>query len=296
MFAYGWWGLVPAYFKLVAHVPPMMVLAHRVVWSVALLVIIVAIQRRRDELLGTLLQRRVMLTLAGSTVAVALNWLTFIYAVSVNRVLEASLGYFVTPLFTVVLAIVFLKERLRFAQAAALLIAVAGVILLAVRGGQVPWLALALALTFSTYGLLRKIAPVGPVVGLTVETTLMLPLGVGVITWDLALGAEPRLSTTTYGWLLLSGVVTTAPLLAFAAAARRLRLSTLGFLQYLGPTLQFLLAVLAYDEPFTHVHAVSFGLIWLALLIYSISSLQGYRAGEARQKQLLDVPVTAVPE
>ena len=192
MFAYGWWGLVPAYFKLVAHVPPMMVLAHRVVWSVALLVIIVAIQRRRDELLGTLLQRRVMLTLAGSTVAVALNWLTFIYAVSVNRVLEASLGYFVTPLFTVVLAIVFLKERLRFAQAAALLIAVAGVILLAVRGGQVPWLALALALTFSTYGLLRKIAPVGPVVGLTVETTLMLPMGIGLITWDLASGAEVK--------------------------------------------------------------------------------------------------------
>jgi chloramphenicol-sensitive protein RarD len=296
LFAYGWWGLVPAYFKLVAHVPPIMVLAHRVVWSVALLVIIVALQRRWDDLRATLRSRRLMLTLCGSTVAVALNWLTFIYAVSVNRVLEASLGYFITPLFTVVLAMVFLKERLRTVQAAALLIAAAGVVLLAVRGGHVPWLALALALTFSTYGLLRKIAPVGPVVGLTVETTLMLPLGVGLIAWDLTRAAGPVLSTTTYGWLLLSGVITTAPLLAFAAAAQRLRLSTLGFLQYLGPTLQFLLAVLRYNEPFTHVHAVSFGLIWLALLIYSISSLQGYRAGGTREKQLLEVPVTAVPE
>jgi chloramphenicol-sensitive protein RarD len=296
LFAYGWWGLVPAYFKLVAHVPPPVVLAHRVVWSVALLAVIVTIQRRDTELFGTLLQRRLMLTLAGSTIAVGLNWLTFIYAVSVNRVLEASLGYFITPLFTVALAIIFLKERLRPAQAAALLIAAAGVILLAVRGGQVPWLALALALTFSTYGLLRKIAPVGPVIGLTVETSLLLPFGIGMIAWNFTRGAGPALSTTTYVWLLLAGVVTTVPLLAFAAAARRLRLSTLGFLQYVGPMGQFLLAVLAYGEPFTRVHAASFGLIWLALLIYSISSLQGYRATESRQRGLLDASVTPVPE
>jgi chloramphenicol-sensitive protein RarD len=225
-----------------------------------------------------------------------LNWLTFIYAVSVNRVLEASLGYFITPLFTVALAVVFLKERLRRAQAAALLIAAAGVVLLAVRGGQMPWLALALALTFSTYGLLRKIAPVGPVSGLAVETSLLLPLSVALIAWDVARGTGPALSTITYGWLMLAGVVTTVPLLAFAAAARRLRLSTLGFLQYVGPTLQFLLAVLAFGEPFTRVHAASFALIWLALLIYSISSLQGYRATEVTRRELLEGSLTALPE
>ena len=278
LIAYGWWGLVPAYFKLVAEVPALLVLAHRVVWSVVLLAVIVAVQHRWGELRETLRSRRVMLTLTCSTVAVALNWLTFIYAVSANRVLEASLGYFITPLFTVALAVIFLKERLRATQAVALAMAAVGVVLLAVRGGQVPWLALALALTFSTYGLLRKVAPVGPVIGLTVETALLLPLSVAMVGWSLTAAGTPEISTATYGWLLLAGVITTVPLLAFAAAARRLRLSTLGFLQYVGPTLQFLLAVLAYGEPFTPTHVISFSCIWAGLAIFTASSVRGYRA------------------
>ena len=258
--------------------PALLVLAHRVVWSVVLLAVIVAVQHRWGELRETLRSRRVMLTLTCSTVAVALNWLTFIYAVSANRVLEASLGYFITPLFTVALAVIFLKERLRATQAVALAMAAVGVVLLAVRGGQVPWLALALALTFSTYGLLRKVAPVGPVIGLTVETALLLPLSVAMVGWSLTAAARPEISTATYGWLLLAGVITTVPLLAFAAAARRLRLSTLGFLQYVGPTLQFLLAVLAYGEPFTPTHVISFSCIWAGLAIFTASSVRGYRA------------------
>jgi len=294
LLAYGWWGLVPAYFKLVAHVPPPLVLAHRVVWSVTLLAVIIALQHRWDELRAAVRSRRLMLTLVASTVAVGLNWLTFIHAVSIKRVLEASLGYFITPLFTVALAMVFLKERLRPAQAAALVIAAAGVILLAARGGQVPWLALALAVTFSTYGLLRKIAPVGPVIGLTVETTLLLPLALSLIGSRIARDVGPALSSTTYTWLLLAGVVTTVPLLAFAAAARRLRLTTIGFLQYVGPMLQFLLA-LWFGEPFTSIHAASFGLIWLALALFTIDSVRAYRT---RATPTIDMvsPAPVLPE
>ncbi|MGB7156501.1 MAG: EamA family transporter RarD [Tepidisphaeraceae bacterium] len=278
LFAYGWWGLVPIYFKAVAHVPPLVVLAHRVVWSVVFLAAIVALQHRWGELRAVVRSRRLMLTLVASTIAVALNWLIFIDAVSDGRVLEASLGYFINPLLTVALAIVFLKERLRPMQAVALAIAAAGVVVLTVRTGQMPWVALLLALTFGTYGLLRKVAPVGPLVGLTVETTLLLPMGLVFAIVQLAHDVGDRaVMWRSYPLLLLAGVVTAVPLLSFAAAARRLRLTTLGFLQYVGPTLQLLLA-LWYGESFTATHAVSFGAIWLALVVFTIDSVRAYQA------------------
>ncbi len=206
LIAYLWWGFVPIYFKLVAHVPPLVVLAHRVMWSVVFLAAIITLQRRWRETRVALRSRRLLLTLAGSTVFIALNWLVFIYAISTNRLLQASLGYFINPLLTVALAIIFLKERLRAAQAIALAIAAAGVIMLAVRTGQTPWLALSMALTFGCYGLLRKIAPVTPLAGLMIETTLLLPMALAVAVWHPMhdSGGDGSMPSHTYPLLMLA--------------------------------------------------------------------------------------------
>ncbi len=298
LIAYGWWGLVPIYFKAVAHVPPLAVLAHRVVWSVAFLAIIIAIQQRRREVIAVLRDRRMMLTLIGSTVMVSINWLLFIYAISVNQLLQSSLGYFINPLLFVAIAVVLLKERLRAAQVVAIVIAAAGVLYLTTHGDGVPWLALGMATSFAVYGLLRKVAQVSPVVGLTVETSLLFPAAIVVAGWYLVRdGMGGGMDARTYMLLVISGIITTVPLLAFAAAAHRLPLATMGFLQYVAPTGQFLLAVFLYEERFTRTHAISFGCIWTGLLIFSISSLREYRArGAARQDENADAPATVLPE
>ncbi len=290
------------YFKLVAHVPPVAVLAHRVVWSVVFLAVIIAIQNGWRELWTAGRSRRTMLILAGSTIAVAANWLAFIYAISTDRVLQASLGYFINPLLTVALAMIFLKERLRLTQGMAIAVAGVGVAVLTVWQREVPWLALSMALSFGVYGLLRKLAPVAPVAGLMIETSLLLPVGLVIVIWQLSHDASASGNDAllrTHPLLMLAGVVTALPLLAFAAAARRLRLTTLGFLQYVGPTCQLLLAVLLYDEPFTTVHAICFGCIWLALLIYSVGTARAYRermtASRETGKDAL-APVAALPE
>jgi chloramphenicol-sensitive protein RarD len=236
-----------------------------------------------------------MLWLLGSTTMIALNWLVFIWAVGKGYVLEASLGYFINPLVNVLLGFLFLRERLRPWQVVGVLLAAAGVLNLTIHQGQVPWIALALAATFGLYGLLRKTAQVGPLVGLTVETSLLLPIGLyfaatGV--WRDWAGAG-TLGFHEYKWLPLSGVVTAVPLLWFAAAAKRLRLSTLGFLQYVSPTCQFLLAIFAYGERFTPVHLASFCCIWAALLIYSADSLRGYWITQNRQEETSAKPCAA---
>jgi chloramphenicol-sensitive protein RarD len=282
MFAYGWWGLVPIYFKSVAHVPPLSVLAHRVVWSVFFLAIVTTAHRGWRDFRAVLRNKRTMLVLAGSTVMVSSNWLIFIYSVTYNQVLQSSLGYFISPLLFVALAVAVLRERLRGAQLVAIVIAALGVGYLVARFGQIPWIALGVALSFVLYGLLRKIAPVSPLVGLTVETMLLVPPALVVA--GVQFSHDVRASafdTPTYALLVLAGVITTVPLLAFAAAARRLPLATIGFLQYLSPTGQFLLAVLAYGEAFTRDHAISFGCIWAALGIFSLGSVRAYRARNA---------------
>jgi chloramphenicol-sensitive protein RarD len=206
---------------------------------------------------------------------IAINWFVFIWAVSNRRVVEAGLGYFINPLANVLLGMVFLRERLRPGQAGALLLAAAGVLVQVVALGHLPWVALSLAVSFAVYALLRKVTPAGPLAGLFVETTLLLPLALFFVatTWDSSV-FTPR----TYALLAASGVITAVPLLLFAAAARRVRLATMGFLQFLSPTCQLLLAVLAFGEPFTRWHLFSFGLIWAGLVIYSYDSFCGYRA------------------
>ncbi len=269
--AYLWWGLCPFYFKAVAHVPALEVLAHRVVWSFVLLALLLW---RRGDLAATLRlcrDRRLLLTLTVTTLLVGANWLIFIWAVANARVTEASLGYFINPLVNVALGMLILRERLRPLQWASLGLATAGVVLLSVRMGGPPVISLALAFSFGFYGLLRKLAPVGGMAGLAIETALLVPLAIGAcIAWQV--GGTLVFGATGAGDALLlaaSGLVTALPLVWFANGARRLRYATMGFLQFTAPTLQFLLAVVVFGEPLGSARLTSFMLIWGALLIFS---------------------------
>ena len=278
--AYAWWGLIPIYFKWVAHLAPLSVLAHRVIWSFVFLGILVAARRRWDEVRDVLARPRTLLLLAGSTIGLAGNWGTFIYAVSNNLVLQASLGYFVVPLVSVFLAVVVLKERLRRWQVIGLTLAAVGVGVLTYARGTLPWIALVIAFSWSSYALLRKIAHVGPTVGVAVETAMLVPVAALYLLVTPPASAR-GMDGKDYALLVLAGVVTALPLLWFTAAAKRLRLTTLGFLQYGAPIGQFLLAVMVYDEEFGTWNFVGFAFIWAALIVYTIDSLRAYRAATA---------------
>jgi chloramphenicol-sensitive protein RarD len=262
---------MPVYIKAVRAAPVLEVLCHRVVWAVAFLLVLSWRQRQLRGLVPALRSGRTLAVLSASTVCIALNWLVYIWAVVNGRVLEASLGYYMNPLVNVLLGVALLGERLERPVRIAVGIAAAGVLWLAVHVGQFPWLPLALATLFGSYGLLRKIAPVGPLAGLTIETALLFPLAGGYLAWAIASGRAAFLAGNP--WLdlnlLLAGPVTAVPLLFFAAAARRLPLSTMGFLQYLSPTLQFLLAVFVYGEAFDRAHAVAFAFIWTAIALFA---------------------------
>jgi len=273
--AYGLWGFIPVYFKAAAAAPPLELLAHRVVRALAMLLAVGAWQGRLAELRQALRSRRTLALLLGTTALIAVNWLVYIWAVLNGRIVGASLGYFITPLVNVTLGVVILKEHLERPVVVALVLAAAGVCWLTVESGRPPWVSLSLAASFGLYGLLRKLVGVGAVAGLTVETALLLPLALAYLVVAERRGALAFLSGST-GLdllLLLAGPVTAIPLLLFAGAARRLPLTSLGFLQYLSPTLQFLLATLVYREPFTSVQAVAFGLIWAALLVFAAHTL-----------------------
>jgi chloramphenicol-sensitive protein RarD len=274
--AYAAWGVFPLYFRALKRVPPLEILAHRVLWSALLLAGVVAAQRRGGEYRAAFRSARSVGVYALSTTLVTCNWLLYIWGVATGRVLEASLGYFITPLVNVVLGVAFLGERLRRRQAAAVALAAAGVLVLVVRSGVVPWLALGLAVSFGGYGLVRKKAALDPVVGLLVETSLVAPLGAALILGRAAAGTgQLGGGALVTGLLLLSGVVTSLPLIWFAHGVRRLPLSTMGLLQYLSPTLQFLCAVLLFGERFTAAHALAFGCIWAALALYSADAVSG---------------------
>lgn len=281
--AYGWWGLAVVYFKAVAHVQPLEVLAHRVVWSVPLLFGLLALRGRLGEVRAAFRDRRTLLILFATTLLIGSNWLIYIVAVSTGHILQSSLGYYINPLVNVVLGMAFFHERLRPAQWVSVLLAAAGVLYLALSFGRPPWFALALAGTFALYGLLRKTVRAEGAVGLTVETTLLLPAALVFLLVQATRGrpAFGHVSLETDLLLLASGLMTAIPLIWFANAIRRLPLTTMGFLQYLSPTLQFLLAVAVYGEPFTRAHLVTFGCIWTALAVYSVDAI--WAAGGARR-------------
>jgi chloramphenicol-sensitive protein RarD len=277
--AYGWWGLVPVYFKAVADLPAVEILAQRIVWSLLFLAALLGWAGRWGEVVRCFRERRLLLTLLGSTVLIALNWLVYIYSVTSGQLVQSSLGYFLLPLVSIALGMVWFHERLRRLQSLAVALAAAGVLWLTLDTGEWPWIALVLALSFGFYGLLRKRCPVDGLVGLSVEVILLLPLA-GLYLLGLALAGELSLGAkgaTTDLLLLLSGPVTAVPLLCFGQAARRLPLSTLGFLQYLSPSLALLLAVACYGERFGWAEAVSFGLIWAGLVLYSADLARALR-------------------
>ena len=276
--AYLWWGFMPVYFHQVQHVPSLLVLAHRVVWSFVLLAIVVTFLSRWDELRASLCDRRTLAMLAGSTVLLACNWGVFIYAVQIDEVVHASLGYFIVPLVSAALGVIVLRERLRGGQWVAIALAASGVVVLTLMLGRLPWIALVITFSWSGYSLLRKLAPVAPLVGVTIETALLFPAATIYALWCIYGRGLRSQSAHDYALLTLAGVVTSVPLICFTAAARRMRLSTIGFLQYITPTVQFLLAVIAYREPFTHTHAAGFALIWAALILFSIDGLRAYQS------------------
>ncbi|KNZ33725.1 MAG: transporter [Methylibium sp. NZG] len=283
--AYICWGLFPLYFQPLAAIAPAEVVMHRVVWSLVFLLVLLAVRRQWAWLVPVLSQPKLLLTFGASALLLAGNWGVYIWAVTNGRVLEASLGYFITPLVNVMLGTTVLHERLRTAQWAALSLAAAGVVWLTVQGGQLPWIALVLAASFGTYGLLRKVAPLGALEGLTLETLLLAPIALVALAWWWMQGTSAAAAADgqTLLWLVGVGPVTAIPLLLFAAGARRITMTTLGLLQYLGPTIQFGLGVWLFREPLTAPRLVGFCFIWGALLLYSADGWRVARRTAARQ-------------
>jgi chloramphenicol-sensitive protein RarD len=271
--AYIIWGGFPLYFHLVAHVPPLIVLCHRIVWSVLFLALVVSARREWKPIGRVMRHRRTLGLLSLGAILIALNWLLFIYAVGSGQTLQASLGYFINPLLSVALGMVFLGERLRRWQWVAAAVATAAVANMAFRGGGFPWLAVSLALSFGFYGLVRKKLDINSLHGLLVETVVLFPAAAAIMAFWPGRATSPG----TFGILSLAGVLTAVPLLLFGVALRRLPLSAIGFLQYINPTLQFLVAVLLFHEPLDRGKLGSFGLCWLAIVIYAADSLLGHR-------------------
>ncbi|GAB4304397.1 MAG: EamA family transporter RarD [Desulfuromonadia bacterium] len=274
LFAYVVWGFFPLYFKLLTHIPPLAVVSHRILWSAIFLILIVVVQRKGSAIRGLLSHPRTLRLLMVTSILISLNWLVFIRAVEKGEVLQSSLGYFLTPIVNVILGVGVLGERLRRTQTVSVILAAGGVVIQVAEVGRVPVTALVLALTFGCYGLVRKVAKAEPIPALTIET-LLLSLPALLLLSLSTTGTHPLGD----GWrdlffLSLSGVVTAVPLLLFGAATRSLRLATIGFLQYITPSLHFLQAVFIYREPFGTGELASFVMIWGALLIYSLDAIR----------------------
>jgi chloramphenicol-sensitive protein RarD len=276
--AYSMWGIAPMYFKLLTSVPALEIVMHRIVWSVLVLCLLLLVRKKFSQVLKAIRDPKIITTLSISGILLAVNWLVFIWAVNNDRMLDASLGYFINPLFNVLLARFFLQERLTRLQLLAVFVALAGVAFLVFSYGELPWIALVLATSFSIYGLLRKKVTVDSMPGLFIESSIMLPFA--LLYWlimDTSSGNMFANSMDLNIILLLAGAVTTAPLLCFTAAARRIRYTTLGFFQYVGPSLMFLLAVLHYQEPLDTTRVITFVCVWSGLLIYVYDSVRVYR-------------------
>jgi chloramphenicol-sensitive protein RarD len=269
--AFAMWGIFPLYFRQIATVPSGEILLHRIVWSLVFVVIVLTLRRQWGWLKPVLRQPKVLLAFAASAVLLSANWLTYIWAVNNGHVIDASLGYFINPLVNVLLGYTVLHERLRRAQWVALALAAAGVLWLTFQAGRLPWIALMLAGSFGAYGLMRKVATLGALEGLTLETLLLAPVAGAVLGVWMAQGASvfPAPDATTNFWLVAAGPITAIPLLLFAAGARRISLTTLGLLQYIGPTIQLALGLWLFHEPFSPARLFGFALIWLALALYS---------------------------
>ncbi|MDR6721679.1 chloramphenicol-sensitive protein RarD [Paenibacillus amylolyticus] len=281
--AYIMWGILPLYWKLFNHVPAGEILSHRVVWSFVFMGILVAIQRRWGEMKRILANRTQLLALTASGLLIAANWLIFIWAVNNGHVVETSLGYYLNPLLNVLLAVMFLREKPNRGQWLAIAIAGAAVLIIAIDYGRFPWVAISLAVSFGLYGLAKKKIAQDASVGLLSETAVVLPIALGYWIYLGIVGKTTAwtLPTPMFLELLLSGVVTALPLLFFARAAARLSLSTLGFVQYIGPTIMLVLSVFVFKESVSPVLLVGFGFIWVALVVYATASIRATKLAKA---------------
>jgi chloramphenicol-sensitive protein RarD len=267
--AYTMWGVFPLYFRALSEVPPLIILCHRIFWSSLFLGVVVSFRREWKLIWPALSNRRNLVLLSAGAILIALNWLIFIYSIATHQVLQASLGYFINPLLSVALGMIFLREKLRSGQWIAVVVATLAVLNLTLRAHGFPWIAVSLAATFGFYGLVRKMVDINSLHGLLIESSLLLPLSIGLV----VILHTGRLSAGTWGLLSLSGFITAVPLLCFGAALRRLKLSTMGFLQYIGPTLQFLVAICLFHEPLDRGKIGSFALCWIAIGVYVVDSI-----------------------
>jgi chloramphenicol-sensitive protein RarD len=282
--AYGLWGVMPIYFKWLQAVPSIDIVAHRIIWSLGVLAILATAARAWDQVLGALRNPRILSILFLTALLIGINWLLYVYAINSGHILAGSLGYYLNPLANILLGRFILKERLTPLQWGAVAIAAGGIAVLAAGALGTLWISLTLCFSFATYGLLRKIVHVESLAGLTIETALLFPIA---LIWLLVGGAVGRpmfgVDGTENGLLMAAGIVSTIPLLCFTAAARRLAYSTVGMLQFIAPTLQFLLAVAVYGEPFTWAHGVAFGCIWTALILYMSAMVRDRRLQAQRE-------------
>ena len=278
--AYGIWGFVPLFFKLISSVPPVEVLAQRIIWSLPLCFAIMLFRRQIGEYLAALKDWRTLRLLLASSLLIAVNWLVYIYSIFTDHVLAASLGYYLNPLVNVMLGMIFLGERLSRLQLVAVAIAGVGVAILLAGALDTLWISLTLAFSFGVYGLIRKVVPVGSLPGLSVETTVLLLPSLGVAAWYLWAGDGRGFGSDSSISLLLmaGGVITAVPLLLFATAARRMSYAALGFVQFLAPTLQFLLSLFVFHEPLKPAQLACFVLIWISIAVFSFDMLRKMRA------------------
>ena len=279
--AYVTWGLFPIYWKWLHNVPALQLIGHRILWSFLLLFIVILVSRQWSVFRVAALKPHVLRIYFVAAVLIGINWLVYVWAVNAGFIVEVSLGYYINPLLNVLMGVLFLRERLRPLQWIPLGLAAAGVLYLTWAYGSLPWISLTLAFSFGIYGLVKKTAPLGSLYGLTLETGLLfLPALLYLLCAD-AIGQGAFLHTGAISDVLMmgAGLMTTIPLLMFASAARRIPLSLVGILQYIAPTLQFLLGVLVYGEPFTHAQLIGFGIVWVALILFAV---EGYLASRAQ--------------
>jgi chloramphenicol-sensitive protein RarD len=268
---YAFWGLTVIFYKQLTHVSPYEVLAHRTLWSLVLTVGLIFLFKRRTAFFAALTNKRLLLTLSATGLIIGTNWFVFIYSINEERVLETSLGYYINPLISVLIGVAFLSEKLTRPQIAAVVLAAIGVIIMTIDFGEVPWISLFLAVTFAIYGYLRKITNVDPLEGLSIEVIILLPFAIGYLAF-MESGEGTTLmheGSWTVFLLILAGPMTVIPLFLFNYGAQRIRLATLGLMQYLAPTVQLVIAVWMYGETLTDTHLVTFGLIWAGLALFS---------------------------
>lgn len=285
--AYLLWGFFPLYFKLLGKVPPLQILAHRFIWSFLFLIILVLLMKQFTRLKESI-TKRILISYFFAGAILAVNWGTYVYAVNSGHVLESSLGYFINPMVSVLLGVIFLKERLRIGQWIPVGLAAAGVIYLTFVFGSIPWIALILAFSFGIYGLIKKISPLDSLPGLTLETGLILIPAVIFLAIQEASGVGVFGHTTSYIDILLAlcGIVTAVPLLLFSAGAKRINLTTIGILQYCTPTIQFLLGTILFKEPFDLHKLVGFIMIWIGLIVFTFETIHFQRNQQGRTAQL----------